>query len=217
MCTHPPLGRCNVLRRRGKTNIYSVSGCSREEFPASLAAIYIPARRAATRRLLNPKSHNTRIGAMEIAGLYVQISMSGHPVLKMWHPFNSTYGSTWSRPVADKTGNITVHHGRCCSHMEQPWNHTEDNTCRFKMSLLVHSQCRRSLRTANSRSTHVLLCHNVCQTWLCYYVTAEIASHVDTTFFTWNKTMNNQAKSGRYVIRYSDRSDQLIKSPESNK
>jgi len=116
----------------------------------------IPARRAATRRRLKPKSRNTRIGATEIAGLDVQISMSGHPVQQMWHPFNSTHGGTRSRPVADTTGNVTVHHGRCCSHMEQPRNHTEDNTCRFKMSLFVHNQCRRSLRTANSRSTHVM-------------------------------------------------------------
>jgi hypothetical protein len=85
------------------------------------------------------KSRNTRIGVMEIAGLDVQISMSGHPVLHMWHPFNSTHGGTWSRPVADTTGNITVPHWRCCSHMEQTRNHTEDNTCRFKMSMLVHS------------------------------------------------------------------------------
>jgi hypothetical protein len=201
------------LHRRGKTNIYSVSGCSREEVSASRAAIYIPARRAATCRRLNSKSRIKWIGAMEIAGLDVQISMSGRPVLQMWHPFNSTHGGTWSRPVADTKGNITVHHGRCCSHMEQTRNHTEDNTCRFKMSLLVHGQCRRSMRTANSRSTHVMslfmssmamLLRNGWNCKPCWY-----------NIFTRNKTMNNHAKCGRYFAGYSDRSGQLTKSPVS--
>jgi hypothetical protein len=68
---------------------------------------------------------------------------------------------------------LMVHHGLYSSHMEQSWKNVESNTCCFKMKLLVHSQCRRSLQTASHVSMYVMSqCKlNICRipflcTWL---------------------------------------------------
>jgi hypothetical protein len=109
------------------------------------------------------------------------------------------------------------------------WKHIGSNTCCFKMSSLVHSQCRMSFRTANCVSMNIMWQRTLnmsripflCRWWFISsikimsfnlhiwisslsihhnYVTIQISTHVDINFFSQNKLMNNHPKFGRSFV-----------------
>jgi hypothetical protein len=102
------------------------------------------------------KSHTVLIGAMKIVGLVVEVRIPDHHVRQAWHPLIHTCGYNLHEglgelgEIAETRWTLTVQHRRCYPHTVQSWKRTGSNTCCFKTISLVHSQCRRSFRTASA-------------------------------------------------------------------